>query len=249
MTVPQWRLEHVCLASTTVGYPLLNQVTFEVQSGDRLAIVGASGAGKTSLLRLFNRLHDPTSGKLYFYGHDVQQLPVIALRRRVMAVLQEPRLLGMTVRDAIAYPLTLRAIPQSEMQQRVDAWLERMQVPTDWLNRTESQLSVGQRQWVAIVRALVAQPEVLLLDEPTSALDSGRAQHLIAVLQSLSAERSLTILMVTHQLELAQQFSSHLLHLHRGEVKHCTASSELDWSVLRTTLEQLHLEANQEEWQ
>ncbi|MCS6812091.1 MAG: ATP-binding cassette domain-containing protein [Cyanobacteria bacterium] len=248
MTVPQWRLEQVCVASATVGYPLLHQVTFEVQSGDRLAIVGASGAGKTSLLRLFNRLHDPTSGKLYFHGQDLQQLPVIALRRRVMAVLQEPRLLGMTVREAIAYPLTLQAIPQSEMHQRIDYWLEQMQVPTDWLDRTERQLSVGQRQWVAIVRALVTQPEVLLLDEPTSALDAGRAQHLITVLQNLSAERSLTILMVNHQLQLVQQFSSHVLHLHQGRVKHHVAASEMDWSALRATLEQLNLEANQE-WQ
>ncbi len=246
VTVPQLWLEQVSLASATVGYPLLNNVSLAVNRGDRLAIVGASGAGKTSLLRLLNRLHDPTNGKIYLDGQDIQQVPAVQLRRRVLLVLQETKLLGMTVRDAIAYPLTLQALPPAEIQRRVSYWLERMQVPIEWLDRTELQISVGQRQWVAIVRALAMQPEVLLLDEPTSALDAGRAQYLITVLKDLSAAQSLTILMVNHQLELAEQFSSQVLHLHGGNVVQQVAATEMDWRALRATLEHLEIEVKQE---
>jgi D-methionine transport system ATP-binding protein len=216
-----------------------------MSAGECWAIVGASGAGKTSLLRLLNRLQDPTSGTIYLNGQDIRQMPIVQLRQRVALVMQDIKLLGMTVREAIAYPLRLRSLPPKELQQRLAYWLERMQVPTEWLDRTELQLSGGQRQWVAIVRALVTQPEVLLLDEPTSALDLGRAQRLLTTLKDIASQQGLTVVMVNHQLDLAEQFSSHVAHLHGGILVQTAATGAIDWQALRQTLATVEADVQQ----
>ncbi|HEY9645798.1 MAG TPA: ATP-binding cassette domain-containing protein, partial [Chroococcidiopsis sp.] len=149
-TPPQLQLDHVSLAAPIGPVDRVHDVSFEVQRGDRIAIVGPSGAGKTSLLRLINRLSEPTHGVIYFNGRDIRQLSAIALRQQITLVLQESRLLGMTVQEALAYPLTLRGMGKAAIQQRLGTWIEQLHLPSAWLDRTELQLSVGQRQLVAI---------------------------------------------------------------------------------------------------
>ncbi len=218
------------------GYPILQDISLEVFQSDRIAIVGPVGAGKTSLLCLLNRLIEPTSGKLHLENQEYRQIPVIQLRQMVTLVLQESKLLGMTVQQALAYPLVLRGLPKETIQQRVNHWTEQLHIPNEWLGRTEVQLSAGQRQLVAIARALVIQPKILLLDEPTSALDAGRASHLMQVLTQLSQTHQTTILMVNHQLELAQMFCTRLLHLQQGHLFANQRVSEIDWVELRKSL-------------
>ncbi len=233
-------------APTPIGLPLLKQVSFSVQQGDRVAIVGPSGAGKTSLLRLLNRLNEPASGSIYLQGQDIRQIPVRQLRQQVALVLQESKLLGMTVQEALAYPLKLQGMADSTIKQRLGVWIDRLHLPSEWLERTETQLSVGQRQLVAIVRALVSQPQILLLDEPTSALDAGRSHALLQVLQSLSQENQMTILMVNHQLDLTQQFCDRLLYLHQGQLTQDLPARAVNWVDLRQTLIQAEAEAARE---
>lgn len=232
------------LAST---YQLLQAISFDVFPGDRIGLVGASGAGKTTLLRLLNRLSEPTSGALYLAGQAYAQIPVVQLRQQVALVLQESKLLGMTVQEALEYPLQLRGMARKEIQQRVGEWLERLQIPTEWLNRTEQQLSVGQRQLVAIARALMTQPKVLLLDEPTSALDAGRAQLLLNVLTDLSEHQQMTMIMVNHQLELVKKLSTRVIHLHQGQLVQNEVAQKLNWSALEQSLQRLEA-AQAEEW-
>ncbi|MEP0886947.1 ATP-binding cassette domain-containing protein [Leptolyngbya sp. FACHB-8] len=221
---------------TSIGHQtILHDISLTVEGGDRLAIVGPSGAGKTHLLRLFNRLSEPTTGHIFYNGRDIRRIPVIDLRRRVALVLQESRLLGMTVADALRYPLQLQRMPSLEIKQRLDTWVERMRLPGEWLESTEKELSVGQRQWVAIARALIQHPDVLLLDEPTSALDLGRGEALMNLLQNLSHE-GLTILLVTHQLELAAQGSNRVLYLKQGHVAWQSPTHQVDWVALRQDL-------------
>ncbi len=215
---------------------VLQDISFTVAPGDRMVIVGATGAGKSSLLRLLNRLSEPTRGIIYVNNQALDQIPVIQLRQRLALVLQEPKLLGMTVQAALEYPLVLQRLERSTIQQRVGEWVERLHIPTDWLNRTELQLSVGQRQWVAIARALVMLPSVLLLDEPTSALDIGRGEFLLRVLTELSRSRSMAILMVNHQLELAEQFCDRVLHLQHGVIVQNVPRTDMDWGKLREQL-------------
>lgn len=229
------------------GYPILQDISFEVFTGDRIAIVGPSGAGKTSLLRLINRLNEPTNGKIYLENQEYRQIPVIQLRQAVTLVLQESKLLGMTVQQALAYPLVLRGLPKETIQQRISHWTEQLHIPSEWLGRTEVQLSTGQRQLVAIARALVIQPKVILLDEPTSALDAGTASRLMQVLTQLSQTHQTTILMVNHQLDLAQMFCTRLLYLQQSQLLANQAASAIDWVNLRDRLLQAETQAA-EEW-
>jgi D-methionine transport system ATP-binding protein len=242
----QLRLAHVDLAAKLGQQYLLQDVSFEAFPGERLALVGPSGAGKTSLMRLLNRLSEPTQGKIYLGSQEIRQIPVLQLRQQVTLVLQESKLLGMTVQEALTYPLRLRGVPRAEIQQRLSAGLEQLRIPSEWLDRTELQLSVGQRQLVAIARALLAQPKVLLLDEPTSALDAGRSTQVVKALMDWADAHQTVIVMVNHQLDVAEQFCNRMLHLQQGRLIQDLPSHQVNWAQLRQELIQAETEAAQE---
>jgi D-methionine transport system ATP-binding protein len=249
-TSPQLRLKQVNLVTSgrgpITGTPILTDISFEVFQSERVALIGPSGAGKTSLLRLLNRLSEPTAGSIYLENQDYQKIPVLQLRRQVMLVPQEPKLLGMTVQQALAYPLTLQQLPQRQIQERLDACREQLHIPGEWLERTELQLSVGQRQLVAIARALVIQPKILLLDEPTSALDAGLASHVLGVLADLAVKDKMAILMVNHQLDMAQMFCSRVLYLQGGQLLQDAPVAQIDWKQLRENLVKTSEQASQD---
>lgn len=223
-------------ASLLTDHYVLKDVSFDVCRGERVALVGPSGAGKTSLLRLFNRLSEPTKGVLYLNNVPLTAMPTSQLRQQVMLVLQESKLLGMTVQQALEYPLLLRRLPSPVIQARLQKWSDRLHLPSDWLHRTELQLSVGQRQIVAIARALITEPSVLLLDEPTSALDVGRGNLILTVLHELAEVEGMTVLMINHQLDLAAQFCSRLLYLNAGVLQRDLPADQVDWQALRQEL-------------
>jgi D-methionine transport system ATP-binding protein len=243
---PQLRLERVSLITSLGDNYLLKEISFEVNRGDCIAILGPSGAGKTSLLRLVNRLSEPTQGEIYFREENLSQIPVLQLRQQVTLVLQESKLLEMTVQEALAYPLQLRHLSKTAIQQQISYWIDKLHLPLEWLERTEVQLSVGQRQWVAIARALVIQPQILLLDEPTSALDAGRAQLLADILKELRQEQHMSILIVSHQWEWVQKFCTRTLYMHHGTLLQDTSVAQTNWSKLRAMLSQA--EDQEDEW-
>ncbi|MEB3231280.1 MAG: ATP-binding cassette domain-containing protein [Leptolyngbyaceae bacterium] len=232
------RFEQVGLKASLGSRYLLKGITFRLMAGDRLAIVGPSGAGKTSLLRLMNRLIDPHEGQIWYGDRPLSAYPVLKVRQSIPLVLQEPRLLGMTVAQTLTYPLQLRQIPADESRDRLHHWTERLHIPSDWLDRSETQLSVGQRQLVSIARALMIHPQILLLDEPTAALDVGRRSHLVAVLRDYCQQDGCTMVMVSHDLPTAQAFCSKLLYLVEGGIVQHTTHSEVDWSHLHEAIVQ-----------
>lgn len=246
----QLRLEQVSLFASLKtqskakqpGHPILQDISFEIFEGERVAIVGPSGAGKTHLLRLLNRLSTPTSGKIHLENQEYSQIPVLQLRSLVTLVAQESKLLGMTVKEALAYPLVLRGLPKQTIEQRLSHWIEQLQIPDELLGRAEVQLSLGQRQLVAIARALIIQPKILLLDEPTSALYLGKAEHLIETLSQLAQSHQTTVVMVNHQLELAQKFCTQLLFLQQGRLLMNQQASDISWADLRENLTQAKAE-------
>lgn len=244
-TTPQLRIEDISLKTPIASSYLLENISFQVDKGDRMAIVGPSGAGKTSLLRLLNRLSSPTSGSIYLDNQEYRQIPAIELRRQITLVIQESKLLGMSVREALAYPLKLRGVNSSNIGERISGAIEQLHIPQEWLDRTELQLSVGQKQLVAIARGIILQPKILLLDEPTSALDAGKATHILQVLTQLTNSNT-TIIMVNHQLEIAEEFSTRVLHLQRGKLIENSISHQINWVQLRQNLIQAEVEAEQE---
>ena len=144
--------------------------------------------------------------------------------------------MGMKVKQTLAYPLHLQKLSNQEIQQRLEKWTSRLKIPEDWLDRHELQLSVGQRQLVAIARALVMQPQILLLDEPTSALDVGNANNLVQILSEMAKSQQTTILMANHQLELVKQFAHRVIYMHQGKLHQDYQASELDWTSLKEEL-------------
>jgi len=176
------------------------------------------------------------------------QIPVIQLRQQVVLVLQESKLLGMTVQQSLEYPLLLRRLDRQTVRQRITEWVERLHIPADWLPRTETQLSVGQRQLVAIARALATQPKVLLLDEPTSALDVGRSDHVLNVLIKLAEQQETTVVLVSHQLELVKQFCTRVLHLQAGKLIQDQLANQIDWNILRQQIVDAEAQQN-DEWE
>ena len=229
-------LAEVSLKTAISSELLLERISFQVQSGDFLGIVGPSGAGKTTLLRLLNRLIDPTSGQIYFRSQPLQQIPVITLRRSVVLVPQEPKLLGMTVENALAYPLQLLEKSPREIKEAIGICLSNLHIPLEWLERYETQLSLGQRQLVSIARALILQPAILLLDEPTSALDMGTASYTLQVLKDLTNNRSLTVIMVNHQLDFVKDFVEKVLYLESGRTSGIVPIQSINWDDLRNKL-------------
>ncbi len=243
--LPQFELKQVSLKASVGLQYLLQDISCQIFRGDRIALVGPSGAGKTVLLRLLNRLAEPSQGQIFYDGQDLRRMASPHLRQQVALVMQEPKLLGLSVQAALEYPLRLRKLPSQTIQQRMREWLERLRIPSEWLERTEAQLSVGQRQLVAIARALITQPQVLLLDEPTSALDLGHSAPLLEIFSQL-AQQQVTVVMATHQLDQAQQFCSRLLYLHNGQLLRNTPAEQIDWAALQDGLLQAELQEAQE---
>jgi D-methionine transport system ATP-binding protein len=233
-SLPMFKLERVSLTVPTQASPLLREISLTVQAGDRWGLIGIAGAGKTSLLRLLNRLSEPTSGAISFQGQDIRKINIYDLRRQVVLVAQEAKLLGMSVEQAIAYPLTLAKLPPEQVKQRLEDWKNRLRLPTDWLQRQDFQLSVGERQWVSLLRGLIMQPPVLLLDEPTTAVDGDRTRLLIEALQTSGQ----TVIMTSHQHDLIKQFCDRVVCLHRGEIIAQGLTNQFDWQKIPSSRQQ-----------
>jgi D-methionine transport system ATP-binding protein len=242
----------VAIAISQVSYQtkfrtLLTDISVAIAKGSKTALIGATGSGKTTFLRLLNRLTDPSVGTIFLNGKNIQDIPIQTLRRRIMLVPQEPSLLGMTVTEAIVYPLTLQNFTQSEIDLRSQKWFEKLQIDRKLLNRSELELSLGQRQWIAIARALIMEPEILLLDEPTSALDRGLSHLLLEVLTDLTKlPQPVAVVMINHQLDLVQTWCDRLICLHKGQLVQDAEASLINWQDVDDLLRR-DVNANQNE--
>jgi D-methionine transport system ATP-binding protein len=211
-------------------------------------MTGLTGVGKSTLFRLLNRLSEPTSGEMLLDGVNARTIAPVALRRRVMIVAQEPKLLGMNVISALAYPLQLQALTQTEIDRRITTIVELLQIPNDWFDRTESQLSTGQKQLVSIARGMVMQPQVLLLDEPIANLDFTTAERVLGAICQFNRSLNIGTIFSCHQLELAVKFSDRTIYLQDGEVAFDRASNSVDWRSLQQQLRDLEARTN-DEWE
>lgn len=239
---PQLQLQQIDVVTELGNQYLLQNISLDVFTSERIGIIGASGSGKTTLLRLLNRLSSPTAGQILFEQQPLSDWPVLSLRQQLMLVPQEPKLLGMTVQDALAYPLQLQNLPDQDIASRVQTWRQRLGIPEAWLTSTELQLSVGQRQLVSLARACVTEPKLCLLDEPTSALDPGTIDR---VIKALTAS-GMTLVIASHQYEFLNQICDRILWLNQGKLILDAPMSEIDWADIKA---ELTAQAEQDDWE
>jgi len=209
------KLETTDLTRVVSGKVLVDHVSIQVSSGEILAVLGTSGSGKSSLLRLLNRLDEPTGGDVLFDGRSYRMIPPRQLRRRVGMVMQTSYLFPGTVAFNVAFGPRQSGVQLTNEQ--IDQILERVGLP-GYAERDVSGLSGGEAQRVSIARTLVNDPQILLLDEPTSALDERTERGIENLILSLNQERRMTCIIVTHNLNQAMRMAPRMVVLQSGKV-------------------------------
>ena len=201
----------------------LDTISFEVEKGEFIAIMGASGSGKTTLLNCISTLDKVSSGKIYMEGDDITRLKGNQLNRfrreKLGFIFQEFNLLDtLTAFENIALALSIQNVPAVEITKRVHAMAEELDIESV-LSKYPYEMSGGQKQRVACARAMVTDPGLVLADEPTGALDSRSARMLLESFQTLNREMQSTILMVTHDAFTAS-YAGRVIFIKDGKLFH-----------------------------
>jgi tungstate transport system ATP-binding protein len=213
-------LETIDLCQRFDNHDILKNINLKVEKGEVFALIGPTGAGKTTFLRLLNLLDLPASGIIYFDGIDTAGSAGLRteLRRRMGFVFQKPVVFNMSVYDNIACGLKWRKERKSEIRQKVNSMLELVSL-SDYKDRNARTLSGGEVQMVAIARAMVSEPEVLLLDEPTANLDPVSASRIESLIADIAHRHNTTIIMATHDMSQGQRLADRVGVLLNGEIQ------------------------------
>ena len=199
----------------------LQNVSLSVYPGEIFGIIGLSGAGKSTLVRCINLLERPDSGQVLFHGQDLMTMKdrdLRAQRRKISMIFQSFNLLDQrNSLDNICFPMELAGVSRKEAVKRAKELLEIVGLP-DKANAYPVQLSGGQKQRIALARALASEPEVLLCDEATSALDPKTTDSILKLLQTISRERKITVIIITHQMSVIEQICHKVAILDSGVV-------------------------------
>ncbi len=211
------------------GVVALDGANLEVQEGETLALVGESGSGKTTLLRTFNRTVEPDCGQAWVHGRPVAEQDPVALRRRIGYVPQDGGLIPhWPVGENVELVPRLRGWPPERRHQRADEMLDLVGLdPAEFSQRYPRRLSGGQRQRVALARALAGEPPVVLLDEPFGALDALTRLRVRDVFKTIQRRISVTILLVTHDLDEAFDLAGRIAVMRDGRVLQAAPPADL----------------------
>jgi len=213
------RVENV--VKTFMNKKVLNSVSFSVNEGETVCILGRSGAGKTVLLRIIVGLLRPDKGTVYLFGKNIFKIrreELFKLRENVGFVFQNSALFdSLTVFENVAYPFLKREIPAEELREKVLEILRLVEMQGAE-NLMPSELSGGMKKRVAIARALVTEPKLVIYDEPTAGLDPATGRSIVNIIKKLNEERKATSIIVTHDLEVASTLSDRILFLHEGRI-------------------------------
>ncbi|MEM9188351.1 MAG: ABC transporter ATP-binding protein [Myxococcota bacterium] len=207
----------------------VNQVSLKVRAGELLVLLGGSGSGKTTTLKMINRLIEPTEGKIRLDGEDITDLPAHEVRRRIGYAFQKIGLFPhMTVAENIAITPKLLGWDQAKMDARVDELLEMVELdPREVRGRLPSELSGGQQQRIGVARALGARPKVMLLDEPFGALDPITRDAIQQFFLRIRQETGLTAIFVTHDMVEALILGDRIAVMHEGDLVQLGTPREL----------------------
>lgn len=202
---------------------VLNKVSFDIFEGEFVGIMGASGSGKTTLLNCISGITRPSEGTIKLDGEDVSAFDknrLASYRGRDLGFIFQEYLLidSLTLRENILLPLSIQHAPLEDMDRRLEEVAERLKI-TALLEKFPHQTSGGEKQRAAAARAIITQPKLILADEPTGALDSGSSKTLMEAMSELNRQKRHTILMVTHNYQVAA-YCSRILFFKDGEIYH-----------------------------
>ena len=221
------RLEH--LEKTFGMHQVLRDISFSVDKGDVISIIGSSGSGKSTMLRCVNLLEEPTGGKIIFEGKDIsgKELNLSQYRARVGMVFQQFNLFNNmnALENCVCPQLTVLHRKREEAEKIARDYLERVGMSA-YCNARPAQLSGGQKQRVAIARTLSMSPDIILFDEPTRALDPEMVGEVLDVMQRLAKE-GFTMLVVTHEMAFARDVSSRVIFMDGGVILEDAAPEEI----------------------
>ncbi len=212
----------------------VDHVDIAIKKGETFGLVGESGSGKSTLGRVLIRLIEPTSGRIYYDGRDITGIPKSRMKeyRRLMQIVPQDPYSSLhpkkRILDIIGEPLEIHyKLPRSEIKERVAEMLSKVGLQPDHMYRYPHQFSGGQRQRIMIARALVTEPEFLLLDEPTSALDVSVQARILNLLQELKREYGLTYLLISHNIAVVDYMSDVIGVMYLGKLVEVASRDEL----------------------
>ncbi len=197
----------------------VDNISFTVNDGDNVVLLGTSGCGKTTTLRMINRLAETTSGNIFVSGKNIKEVSPEELRRNIGYVLQHNGLFPhYTIAENIAIVPELLKWPKQKIAKRTSELLEQLHLPQDYLSLYPQQLSGGQQQRVGLARALAADPPVLLMDEPFGALDAVTRAGITHEFNQLEVLKNKTIVLVTHDIREAFDLGDKILLMDKGKI-------------------------------
>jgi oligopeptide transport system ATP-binding protein len=202
----------------------VDDVSFELNPGETMALVGESGCGKSTLGRLMLRLLDATSGKVWFEGKDLMAMPpaqLRAARRHMQMIFQDPYSSlnpRMTIEQTLVEPLSLHGLARGRQRQRATELLDLVGLPAQYLGRYPHEFSGGQRQRIGIARALAVEPKLIVCDEAVSALDVSIQAQVINLLQDLQQKLNLAYVFIAHDLAVVKHIASHVAVMYLGQI-------------------------------
>ena len=218
----------------TTDVHALNGVSFSINKGESLGIVGESGCGKSTLASLLIRLEEPTSGKVFLAGEDISHMKEKELRKlrsRIQIVFQDPYSSlspRMTIRDIVTEPMRVQGgMKEKDMDERAAHLLALVGMREGTLDRYPHEFSGGQRQRISIARALMTEPDVLILDEPTSALDVSVQAQVLNILMDLRERLHLTYLFISHNLAVVKYISDRTAVMREGRIVEMGPSEDI----------------------
>ena len=221
------RFEHVSLSYGS--QKIIDDISFEIQEGQMAVLIGSSGCGKTTTLKMINRLIEPTSGKIYINGKDIAAQDRVELRRHIGYVIQQIGLFpNMTVAQNICVVPNLLKYSKEACDKIVHELLELVNLPYEqYAHKYPSEMSGGQQQRIGILRALAASPPIVLMDEPFSALDPMTRRTLQQEVRSLQQKLNKTFVFVTHDMEEALDLADVIIFMDHGRIVQMAPPEEM----------------------
>lgn len=201
------------------GKMAVEDVNLSFNKGEFICFIGTSGSGKTTCMRMINRMNEPTKGKIIIDGQDIQSLNPVELRRKIGYVIQNIGLMPhMTIRENITLVQKLLKVSEDERNQTAEKMIDLVELPREMLDRYPSELSGGQQQRIGVVRALAADQDIILMDEPFGALDPITRDALQDLVKDLQERLGKTIVFVTHDMDEALKLANRIVIMSEGKV-------------------------------